>query len=198
MRLIGDTLTHFIRSKRIQKAIFIISFTFLVLVVLDFYIPFLSVSLSFVVEIFAVFIGIYLGFDFNRYMENRRLARETRKILFLFIDELEENRKNMDTLYSSATMHYTAFMLKSSIWDVYKEKLGDAGTKNVDTLADFYYNINLINDNIKYVALPSAHPQRTHIRKIIIKTNKKIGEWIKTTTEYYEKVDNPPENKKGT
>ena len=165
----------------------IISFT--ILVVVDLYIDFLNNSLSFIVEIIAVFIGLYLGFDFTRYMDNRRFNRETRKIFILFIDELEENKKNMTSLYSSGGTDYMPNLLKHTVWDIYHTKLGDVDPSNIDDLTDIYHNIKLINENIKHRPEPQHHKRANHVRLNITETSKVIDEWILKIKDFYEKID---------
>ena len=90
-------------------------------------------------------------------------------------------------LYVSRTADYTAYMLKTTVWEIYKEKLGDASIENVSKLTDIYHNIMLINDNIKHIARPGEHPMAERIRQIISDTSKDIDEWIKIIKDFYEK-----------
>ncbi len=189
MRIIGDALWGFIKKSNVKKVISGIVISFVLLVAVDYYIDFLNNSLSFIVEIIAVFMGLYLGFDFTRYMDNRRFNRETRKIFRLFIDELKENKRNMISLYHAGGTDYAAYMLKTTVWDVYKIKLGDADPKNVDELTDIYFKIILINDNIKYRPKPSDHPKSSQVRLHVVETSKNIDKWILKIEEFYKKID---------
>ena len=187
MKLLPETIKAFLFRKQVQFILFIIIIEFVVLVVLSLLFPWLDIPLEFIVELSGVGIGIFLGFEFNRLWVSIRLARARKKTFYLFIDELEENKKGMVGLYVSRTADYTAYMLKTTVWEIYKEKLGDASIENVSKLTDIYHNIMLINDNIKHIARPGEHPMAERIRQIISDTSKDIDEWIKIIKDFYEK-----------
>jgi hypothetical protein len=189
MRLIGDTIKGFIQRSRTKKVIIGVIISFVILITIDLYIDFLNFSLSFIVEIIAVFTGLYLGFDFTRYMDNRKFNRESRKIYILFIDELEDNKRNMVSLYKSGGVDYMPYLLKHTVWDIYHIKLGDFSPPNIDDLTDIYHNIKLINDNIKHRPEPQHHKRANQVRYKITETNLAIDEWIKKIRNFYDKIN---------
>lgn len=181
MSSLGKTFGRWINFRIIQIGIFsIFAFSIAFFIIPKKY-PGYSLLFGFWVEIIAVFCALIFGFYWERAHES--IERESRldKILELFTVELRENIPNLERVFKQGRGDYVAYSPKTTVWEVYKESLGEAEIETVDVLTEIYYNLNLLNTGIlKYAGDPSmAGSTLDMFKKIRYNTVEQISAWLK-------------------
>ena len=180
MSFLGKTFDKWIRYRIIQiglALVFAFSIVFFIIPIRN---PEYELFFGFWVEMVAVFCALIFGFYWERAHESIKQENRIDQILALFMVELRENVQRMWNVFFQGRGDYIAYSTKTTVWEVYKESLGDAEIETVDELTEIYYSLNLLNTGILRYAGDSSISDTVLERfsKIRDETIKKVNAWL--------------------
>ena len=187
-KFIGDTLRSFFKMKIVRVNLIVLGILSILILIFSKGNTDLDVYLSFIGEVTAVFLGLFLGFYYNMVYEQNKLLQELKKIYFTIIEELEYNLPLLNEIHKGKEGYeYGSYILKTTVWEIYKEQLGKTTMPNIEDLSNIYHKILIINENIK------LETTRTYMSNTIIKTLhdysgvtiKEINEWVDLIRVWY-------------
>ena len=149
-----------------------------------------------VLELISVFVGLVLGFYWDRADKIRRDNFDRHRITGYLISELEVNEKNLQYLYTSAGRDYTSFTFQTTVYDIYEESIGSLYVLWVPDLISIYHRLFMLNNFIsKYPFANDIIPEeRQKIRTESTYTKGLINSWINDAREWYQnpRLGKPP------
>ena len=192
---IGRTLTRWLRYEIVRLCWMLVLIVAIVVIPISMITNVLNTAIGFLVELGAVFFAMIFSFYYNDAHVKIRIREENKSIFFAIIDELNENLVKLENLYVGGGHSYLYSLMKTTVWDIYKEKLGQFSDENVNKLSDIYYKLYTLNENIKKYPLTSDYDLELSsyrkVKKMKIDAMFDIKEWIPIIQEFYE--NNPIE-----
>jgi hypothetical protein len=136
-------ILKFLNQRLISIILTIIFFEAIILLLLSFYEPRLDTFLQFIAEISGVVFALIIGFEFERFYSDIRFQKEIKKIFLLIKEELTGNRARLMKILEDGFTGALPWLLQTTTWDIYEERLGEAATINVEDLTKIYHKLNL-------------------------------------------------------
>lgn len=142
---------------------------------------FFNSTLPPMLEVVSVFVGLVLGFYWNRADKIRMDNFDRRRITGYLITELEANGRKLQYLYHNKGQDYTSSSLQTTVWDIYEEKIGILYNIWVPRITDIYHRLSLLNEYItRYPDIDRIRiDDRKTIHLICDNTRELIETWVK-------------------
>jgi len=187
-----STLNYWIRIPAVSVCFLLIAIVTIVIVALGPIYPEYNVIFAYIAEITGIFVGIVLGFYWDRAYEAKILMEENPKIINYFIEELEYNKNKITNLYKLVALRGVSAVphkLKTEIYDIYKTRLSKFAHPLAIKLNDIYHDINILNLVIeKYPTHELAITYGIHFYikgDFGTKIESEIDEWVKSAKQVW-------------
>lgn len=184
------TIVHWIRIRAVQGFIFITACMAILLytagyAIRDNPLPEYTILLRFIADIFGIMAAIVLGFYWNRAYDSKIITEENPIIINHFISELKDNQNRLIDLYASGGKIYLPNILKTTVYEIYQERLGKFEHPRVIDLNDIYHNLYVLNENIRKYPMTNDFKPWELERLVALRnqTKEKIDDWIKFASE---------------
>jgi len=137
--------------------------------------------------------GILIGFDLNRIHERSQFDLKMKKIFESFISEIAFNLDPLKKYFSHDREAYQSYEYKITVWEIYKEQIGEAAVDNVRALTDIYY------ETIYFKELKDVdHIYFQYLKEAALGLTSKMEEWVGIILSFYKKEGIKLEIKKET
>ena len=153
-----------------------------------------SLLFNAIVSLTTGIFGILIGFDLNRMHERSQFDLKMKKIFESFISEIAFNIEPIKNNFTQDKNSYHPFEYKTTVWDVYREQLGEAAVDNVIDLTYIYYAINYF----KSQPVDVKSDQFVYLKEVALGETNRMGEWINKILNFYKKEGTKLELKKET
>jgi len=147
--------------------------------------------ISSLAELVSVFVGITLGFYWNKADEAKTKRNEFKRAFRQLLDELKKNQPKLRYLYTGKYNNNLILLLKTTNWEICKYMFidipFDVPNEEIFMVRDIYHKIQVINYYVeKYPFKKDMIKEDYDELMEIIKTVKvDINNWIITISEFY-------------